>query len=125
MSAPGRYSLITDDALLGRPEYSGAVVRSVEAVGRRISSAAFSFEEPVELNVDWGHSLISEEIVIGDDDPPNPFKHKYHSSHDDLDYGFSHVLLGDGSESFSIVRTVEVDFGAPYKESGELTVLLN
>ncbi|MCA9416659.1 MAG: hypothetical protein KC917_10325, partial [Candidatus Omnitrophica bacterium] len=48
-------------------------------------------------------------IVLDYDDPLNPFKHKYHPDHDNLDRRFENQL-GPGNESFTIIRGIEMEF---------------
>lgn len=107
---PGRFVLVTrDDLLIG--QFSGAAVRGGQQVGRRISSAAFSFATPVPLNGAFGATLTSNPIILGYDDPLNPFKHKYHPDHDNLGYDFT-TQLPAGRESYTVGRTVQLTFTA-------------
>lgn len=104
---PGRFVLVTRDDLL--PEFTGAAMRDGQPVGRRISSAAFSFTEPVTLTGNFSDSLQSDPIIIGYDDPLNPFKHKYHPSHDNLGYDFK-PGLPEGAESYTVTRNIKLEF---------------
>ena len=54
-------------------------------------------------------TLVSEEIALAHNDPLNPFKHKYHPDHDNLDYDFE-TELSEGKESYEVERTVELQF---------------
>ena len=45
LDRPGRPVLVTDESLI--PNFSGIAVRDNELVGRRFSSAVFSFSEPI------------------------------------------------------------------------------
>lgn len=68
---PGEFVLVTKDELIS--EYEGAAIRDGKPVGRRVSSAAFAFEEPVNLTGVFGSGLLaSEPITLGYDDPLNP-----------------------------------------------------
>ncbi|MBN2452361.1 MAG: hypothetical protein JXR77_18385 [Lentisphaeria bacterium] len=120
VTQPGRHVLITDDALLG--QYSGAALRDGQEVGRRISTAAYAFpydpesgsrpstqdlsgafpEAPsVEFPAELGCSF-----TLDHDDPVNPFKHRYHPDHDNLDARFENPK----AEAFDIQRTITLRF---------------
>jgi len=103
---PGEYVLITKDSLLS--QYSGAAVRDNKQVGRRLSSAAFVFTDPVLMTGNVNTSLKCT-INIDYDHPLNPFKHKYHPDHDNLGYDFEKTLP-EGKESFTIKRYIELQF---------------
>lgn len=119
VETPGRFVLVTRDDLLH--EFAGAAIRDGKQVGRRISSAAFSFREPVTLTGHFGSGqLKSDPITIDYNDPLNPFKHKYHPNHDNLDYRFE-APLSEGKESYTIVRTIELEFKSD--DSGNLNQL--
>ncbi len=106
---PGRSVLITDDALI--PNFSGATLRDGQPVGRRISSAAFGFAQPIPLAATgpFGEGRFTCQVDLGYDDPVNPFKHAYHPDHDNLDEHFQDKLPA-GTESFSVSRQVELEF---------------
>lgn len=62
--------------------------------GPRVSSAAFSIQEPlVAGGVDFGDTsgLLDFSITIDPQDPLNPFEHKYHPDHDNLDAKFNEI----------------------------------
>lgn len=82
---PGRYVLVTEDRFL--PNFKGATLRDGEPVGRRVSSAAFGFRTPVPMSGDFGaiSGLLQCAISTGHDDELNPFKHRFHPDHDNLD----------------------------------------
>jgi hypothetical protein len=65
------------------------------ADGPRISSAAFSMPEPQEassgLFTDTGG--FEFDISLKPEDPLNPFKHKYHPDHDNLDAKFNPIPM--------------------------------
>ncbi|MCA9410860.1 MAG: hypothetical protein KC944_06600 [Candidatus Omnitrophica bacterium] len=108
---PGQYRLITDEALLD--QVSGSILRDGKTVGRRFSSTAFPFIDPIDIESsgDFGvaSTVSSVTIVLDYDDPLNPFKHKYHPDHDNLDRRFENQL-GPGNESFTIIRGIEMEF---------------
>lgn len=82
---PGRYVLVTDDRFI--PNFTGATLRDGEPVGRRLSSAAFSFRTPVPMTGDFGSvsGLLQCGVAVGYDDELNPFKHRFHPDHNNLD----------------------------------------
>jgi hypothetical protein len=86
------------------------VVGAGESIGRRLSSAAFGFRQPVLLAGAFGGTNTGT-ITLGYDDPLNPFKHRYHPDHDNLDERFE-TKLPEGRESFNVVRAVTLEFGA-------------
>ena len=108
---PGRYVLVTDDRLAD--QFSGSTLRDGEQVGRRISSAAFAFRDPLPMTGLFGSTnhVLACAVTNGYNDPLNPFKHLYHPDHDNLDANFStNVLLGPGMESYDVTREIELQF---------------
>jgi len=87
VASPGRYALITDESLLS--QFSGSAIRDGTITGRRFSSAAFGFREPILLSrtgiFGETNGLFSCTVPLGYDDAVNPFKHRYHPDHNNLD----------------------------------------
>jgi len=88
---PGRFVLVTDESLFSDPNYGGASLRDGQPRGRRISSAAFSFPQPVKMQSTSGSFgfegavfELESPIMIAPDDPLNPFRHKFHPDHEVL-----------------------------------------
>jgi hypothetical protein len=106
---PGRYVLVTDDALI--PSFSGAALRDGQPVARRISSAAFGFSQPILFtgNGAFGSGDFTCQVNLDYDDTLNPFKHVYHPDHNNLDDRFE-SKLSEGIESFSVARQIELQF---------------
>lgn len=106
---PGRYVLVTDDALI--PNFSGATLRDGQPVARRISSATFANSQPIPFSGTgaFGTGKFTCQVSLDYDHPLNPFKHKYHPDHDNLDERFQ-AKLPEGVESFSITRQIELQF---------------
>ncbi len=106
---PGRYVLVTDDRLI--PNFSGSTLRDGQQVARRISSAAFGFSQPIlfSRNGAFGSGDFTCQVTLDYDDPLNPFKHRYHPDHDNLDERFLNKLP-EGVESFTVVRQIELQF---------------
>lgn len=105
VTTPARYVLITDDALL--PQYTGVAMRNGEVVGRRISSPVFSFGDPVVMTD--SNNVLQATIACDYKDPLNPFVHKFHPDHDNLNERYDAPLL-EGRESFSFTRQVRLQF---------------
>ena len=106
---PGRFVLVTDDALISR--FSGATLRDGQPVARRLSSPAFGFTTPIEFlgAGEFGAGILSCEVAMGYDDPLNPFKHVYHPDHDNLNDRFE-SKVPEGIESFTVTRRIELEF---------------
>lgn len=107
VGTPGRYVLVTDESLLS--QFQGVQVVDNRSVGRRISTAAFSFATPQAMALSG--SRYSCDVTLDYDDPQNPFKHKYHNFHDNLNASFTGVLP-EGVESYTVTRRVELDFSS-------------
>jgi hypothetical protein len=82
---PGRFVLVTDDQFI--PNFTGATLRDGEPVGRRISSAAFGFRTPIPMAGDFGSTgeLLQCGVLTDFNDDLNPFKHRFHPDHNNLD----------------------------------------
>ncbi|MCB1559605.1 MAG: hypothetical protein KDI75_00645 [Xanthomonadales bacterium] len=106
VSVPGRYVLLTDKALLSL--YTGAVNRGGASVGVRYSTVAYDFDgDQLELGGGFGPGgQLSGNIVVESDLPTNPFLHKYHPDHDNLDEQF----LNPRAEAYQVVRNVQLIF---------------
>lgn len=112
---PGRFVLVTDDSLL--PQFDGAVLRDGEPVGVRMSTAAYDFEgDELELEGLFGPGgLLTTSIVIDPKDPTNPFLHRFHPDHDNLDPQF----LNFRQEAYAVTREMEFVFASEDPEGGE------
>jgi hypothetical protein len=110
-NVPGHYVLVTDDRLAD--QFSGSTLRDGEQVGRRISSAAFAFRDPLPMLGLFGSTnrVLTCSVANGYNDPLNPFKHLYHPDHDNLDENFStNAPRKAGVESYNVVREIELQF---------------
>jgi len=103
----GRYVLLTDDRLAGT--YANTAYRNGEFDGRRISSAAFCFANPIGMDYAESTKTLGCTVFLKYTDPSNPFVHLYHPDHDNLDERFEKVLP-EGKESFTITREVGLTF---------------
>jgi hypothetical protein len=82
---PGRFVLVADDRFV--PNFTGATLRDGEPVGRRLSSAAFGFRAPILMTGDFGstNELLQCAVPLDYNDELNPFKHRFHPDHNNLD----------------------------------------
>ena len=108
-ATPPRVVLVTDDRLIG--QFNAIAVRDGQLVGRRFSSAAFDFDgsqtNSLALTGFFGGSnTLSGAIVLTPNSPTNPFRHKYHPDHDNLDATFQSPAM----EAYSILRSFELAF---------------
>jgi hypothetical protein len=104
IAEPGRIVAFTDEALIP------GVIGPGEISGRRVSSAAFGFKQPLSLSGGtFGSGTLNGVAAIGFDDPLNPFKHLYHPDHNNLDERFEQKLV-EGRESFTVSRSVSFEF---------------
>lgn len=108
----GEYVLLTDDSLI--PRFAGAVARDGETAGRRISSVGYEFAaaegvDSLQLAGTFGiGGNLAGTLLLPADHPTNPFKHKYHPDHDNLNERFD----GPAAESFAVTRQIALDFAA-------------
>ncbi len=84
--------------------------------GQRVSSANFSITGPITAtNAFFGDTaaLLDYLITIGAEDPLNPYKHKYHPDHDNLDAKFNEMDLDTLSpwlwESYEVKRRIKLE----------------
>jgi hypothetical protein len=111
-ATPGRYVLLTDDRLI--PAFGGAGVRDGVSVGRRISTIGFDFPtRPTNnfLNLTGFFATgqrLNGVLAQGHDDATNPFRHKYHPDHDNLNVRFD----GPAVEAYATTRQIELEFTA-------------
>ena len=108
---PGEYVFLTDDRLIG--QFKGATLRDGTPVGRRLSTAGFDFDGgatnylPMTGAFAVGNRL-NVSIALGPNFPTNPFRHKYHPDHDNLDARF--VALTNNFEAYPVTRQIELEF---------------
>ncbi|WP_147307591.1 hypothetical protein [Wenzhouxiangella sediminis] len=112
---PGRYVLITDESLL--PQYEGAILRDGEPVGIRMSTAAYDYEgDELELEGVFGPGgLLTGSIVLDPEHSTNPFLHRFHPDHDNLDAQF----INYRQEAFEVTREMEFVFASSDPEGNE------
>jgi hypothetical protein len=86
---PGHYVLVTDESLIS--SFEGATLRDGEPVGLRVSTIAYDF--PQEFRVMTGSfapgGTVAATLVVDSQAPTNPFLHRFHPDHDNLDPRFA------------------------------------
>jgi hypothetical protein len=99
----------------------------------RMSSAVFSLNNALPANgriTDPGR-LLNFAIAIDANDPHNPYKHKYHPDHDNLDARFNAIDLNSVPphlwESYTVQRRIRLTFtddppGVPEDEVESLAI---
>ncbi|HXJ62067.1 MAG TPA: hypothetical protein VNU68_35970 [Verrucomicrobiae bacterium] len=112
VNKPGQYALLTDDSLI--PLFKGATVRDGEPVGRRLSTIGYNFPGGSVRNAlnlsgafTIGQNLVGT-LTLPFDHPTNPFQHKFHPDHDNLNPRFD----GPATESYTTTRQIQLDFAA-------------
>jgi len=105
---PGRVVLLTDDSLI--PRFSGIALHDVKLVGRRLSTAAFGFRQPILMSGDFGSfgTTITCQVGLSYKDAVNPFMHQYHPDHDNLDERYEQEV----PESYTVNRDISLGFTA-------------
>lgn len=105
-ATPGRYVLLTDDARIA--DFKGVAVIDGQSVGRRLSTATYDWDGTntfVLMNGDFAlNNRITCSLSLLPTTPANPFRHKYHPDHDNLDAAFSAYQ----QEAYPVVRQIEL-----------------
>ena len=106
VETPGFYVLLTDDNLI--PNYSGVTMRGGQAAGIRYSTIAYDFNgNEIEMNGELAiNNSLNVSLLVESDMPTNPFLHKFHPDHDNLDRQF----LNFSQEAFQVTREMEFTF---------------
>lgn len=107
---PGRYVLVTDGTRLS--DFQSAILKDGRPSNRRLSSAAFFFPPSSTGN----EILMSGAFAVGQTNiggyqlpatnPRNPYLHRYHPDHDNLDVQFTDFK----KEAFDITRQFQFEF---------------
>ncbi len=105
---PGHYVLVTKDSLLS--SFEGAVLRDGQPVGLRVSTIAYDFpQEFVVMSGSFGPGgTAATELVVDSQSPTNPFLHRYHPDHDNLDLRFAAFR----EEAYPVSRSISFEFTA-------------
>lgn len=116
---PERYVLLTRDELL--TGLTGIAIRDGKFVGRRITAPAFSEVDldndgsfdPVPMTGTVGttppNNTLTATITVDYNDPLNPFVHRFHPDHDNLDERFENPIA-EGNESYTFQRALQLIF---------------
>lgn len=106
VDVPGRYVLLTRDELI--PNYTGVTRRSGQTAGIRYSTVAYDFNgDDIEMNGDFRlNEQVNVSILIDPEMPTNPFRHKFHPDHNNLDAQY----LNPKQEAFQVTREMEFLF---------------
>ena len=102
---PARSVVVTDEALIPQ------IIGTAEIIGRRASSAAFGFKQPMTLAGAFGAGTLTGTVTLDYDHALNPFKHIYHPDHNNLDERFEQKLP-EGKEAFTVTRSLSLEFTA-------------
>lgn len=106
----GRYVLVTDDSLI--PQFKGVGLRDGELVGRRISAIGFDFDGTaleVAGTFAFGQTLTAGS-VLAPDFRTNPFRHKFHPDHDNLDATYQN----GSAEAAQVGRQITINLDSRY-----------
>ncbi len=110
--------MLTDESLLSR--FSGSSLRDGTVTGRRFSSAAFGFRDPILVShtANFGdtNGAFSCTVPLGYDDAVNPFKHRYHPDHNNLNARYD----GPQQECPDVARQISFTFSATDPENTTL-----
>ncbi len=106
IGTPGRFVLLTDDSLI--PNFTGIIDRGGEAAGNRLSSAAYDFPgNELDLAGTFGPGgAVFGTIVLDPEFPTNPFLHRFHPDHNNLDEQF----LNFRPDAYEVTRELELFF---------------
>ena len=105
-----RFVLLTDHTLV--PDYTGVASRDGKPVGRRLSAAGFDFAGPF-VQCSGGVStngIVTCAITLASNHPTNPFLHRYHPDHDNLDDRYEEVV----EDAYEIKRNITITFDSRY-----------
>ena len=107
----GSFVLVINDDRLH--EFTGSALNDGVPVGTRVSTVAFDFEGtslPLNGSLAEGQTL-SANIMLAADAPTNPFRHRYHPDHNQLDEQYQE-FAGESRmqlfEAFTIIREVKL-----------------
>lgn len=102
----GRSVLLTEDALI--PRFKGSTLRDGELVGRRLSTASYDWEGTNTSVTMSGRFAVNNELkcslVLQPSTPTNPFRHRYHPDHDNLNVRYDGPSLSP--EAYAVTRDI-------------------
>jgi|GEM_PF-3046344 len=115
-SATPGYVLLTNHEDVSA--YQGVAVRDGESVGRRLSAVGFDFQG-THLACAGGVSpsgAVDCTISLPSAHPTNPFLHRYHPDHDNLDERYENAAV----EAYEVTRTITLNFSDRYPPDEDL-----
>jgi hypothetical protein len=118
VAEPGHYVLVTDETKIS--QFKGVGLRDGSPVGRRISTAGLDFPSTVSSNyliMDGAFAInnsLSATLKLEPGFATNPFKHKYHPDHDNMDAEFKNYK----EEAYAITRLLSLQF-TPVDPTGQ------
>jgi hypothetical protein len=117
IAQPGRFVLVTDKARLS--QFSGSTVRDNVSVGQRLSTVGYDFPgDTLAMVGTFGPgTVLSADLQIAADFPTNPFLHRYHPDHNNLDEQ-SLPLPPQRSEAYALRRLQQFTFLAQQPDGG-------
>ncbi len=124
VETPGRFVLLTDPAKFS--QFKGVQAQGDAITGRRFSSVGFDFPGSGPGNSNNFVLLtgtfatgqnVSATMTLAESFATNPFRHKYHPDHDNLDARFTDFQ----AEAYAVVRAITLEFSAV--DPGEGTAL--
>jgi hypothetical protein len=110
------YVLLTDHTLV--PNYTGVAIRDGVPVGRRLSAVGFDFVG-THLQCTGGVSqtgTVDCSITLLSNHPTNPFLHRYHPDHDNMDERYENPVV----EAYAVTRTINLSFSDRYPPDTDL-----
>ncbi len=107
--ANSKQVLLTDHGKI--PDYNGVIWRDGVQVSRRISSSGFDFTDmdsahPGTMQMAQNGDILSCELSLPGDHPGNPFLHRYHPDHDNLNARYDAFAKIVGDEEPEIIRAI-------------------
>jgi hypothetical protein len=105
-----RAVLVTDDAQLTK--YAGSQLIGGKAVGRRFSTPDFDFASvPTNNFVEMSgffafNNAVRAQITLSPTLPTNPFRHKFHPDHDNLEDDY--ITTARNPEVYEVTRQIEM-----------------
>ncbi|NCC50628.1 MAG: hypothetical protein EOM20_05365 [Spartobacteria bacterium] len=116
----GVVELLTDDALA--EDY---VTANPDATIHRLSSVNLPLSGPWLMTGAFGSGQTLTVLVdLPFDDAVNPFVHRYHPQHDNLDYlNDAPVALEEGAESYTVTRDMQFTFLSDDPDAGGTSLL--
>ncbi len=92
-------------------------VKNSDKITGRVTSVGFSFSDPILMSWDTATSTYQCTIKMAYDDPLNPFKHRYHPDHNNLNSKYK--PLGAGEESWGIKREISLQVTSNQDDTSE------